>query len=64
MIIAVIYVTFVVAKRKPERKNNELIILLLILHFAVHIYDFHIFITSQLQLYYGICFENEGTNAQ
>ena len=41
-----------------------MIILHLILHSAVQIYDFHMFITSQLQLYYGICFENEGTNTQ
>ena len=55
MIIAVIYATFAVAKRKPEKKKafsgflfaaalvayiTAMIILHLILHSAVHIYDF------------------------
>ena len=43
-IIAVIDTTFAVAKGKPE-KNSDL--LSLILHPAVLIYDFHIFITSR-----------------
>ena len=59
MIIAVIYVPFAVAKRKPEKNSGlygirtldlcdtgAMIFLYLILHSAVHIYDFHIFITS------------------
>ena len=53
MIIAVIYATFAVAKRKPEKIQackvayiTAMIILHLILHSAVHIYDFHIFKTS------------------
>ena len=62
--MAVIYATFAVAKRKAERKkklndhtsfNSSLR--------SSHIY-FHIFITSQLQLYCGLCFENEETNTQ
>ena len=53
MIIAVIYATFALAKRKPEKIQacklayiTAMIILHLILHSAVHRYDFHIFKTS------------------
>ena len=46
MIIAVIYATFAVAKRKQLAYITAMIILHLILHSAVHIYDFHIFKTS------------------
>ena len=61
MIVAVLYATFAVAKRKPEKLQTiffffflgflfatakvayiKMIILHLILHSAVHIYDFHI----------------------
>ena len=79
MIIAVIYATFTVGKRKSEKQEKKqnktkqnkksglygirtldlnvayttaTIILRLILHSEVHIYDFHLFITSS-SFFYG-----------
>ena len=45
-IIAVIYATFAAAKRKPEKKKTVMTFIHIILHSIVHMYDFHIFITS------------------
>ena len=61
MIIAGIYATFAVAQRKPEFYQTffaqlqkvayitVMIILHLILYSAAQLYDFHIFITSNLR---------------